>query len=128
VRVIGSVPDVRPYLAQVGAVVTPLRVGGGTRLKILEAFAMGKAVVSTTLGAEGLNAKHGREILLADDPQVFADSALRVLSDDELRTGLGKNARALVEREYDWDIITTRLDQVFQKVVRDHEMKRNGQS
>jgi glycosyltransferase involved in cell wall biosynthesis len=126
VRVIGTVPDVRPYLAQAGVVITPLRVGGGTRLKILEALAMCKAVVSTTLGAEGLNATHGHDIMLADTPQAFAECVVRLLQDPDLRLRLGQNGRKLVEREYNWDIITAKLERALYQVVNDHKRGKHG--
>ncbi len=115
--VVGSVPDVRPYLAQADVIVVPLRAGSGTRLKILEAMAMGKAVVSTTLGAEGLDVTNGKDILLADRPEDFTDCALRLLEQPELRRSLGEHARRLVEREYDWGPIASRLEQALQNVV-----------
>lgn len=96
--VTGSVDDVRPELANAAVVVVPLRIGGGTRLKIYEAMAMQKAVVSTTLGAEGLAVTHDEDILLADDPQAFAGAVLRVLDDRETRRGLERQALGLAER------------------------------
>jgi len=120
VQIIGSVPDVRPYLAQAGVVIVPLRVGGGTRLKILEALAMGKAVVSTTLGAEGLEVIHGHDILLADEPAEFAECVVRLLEQPDLRARLGRNGRRLVEQAYGWDALAAKLDKVFQRVGNDH--------
>ncbi|HVL88849.1 MAG TPA: glycosyltransferase family 4 protein [Actinomycetota bacterium] len=98
----GRVTDVRHMMARAGAVVVPLRSGSGTRLKILEALAMGKAVISTRIGAEGLEVQHDRDLLLADDPRAFADAVRRVLGDATLRARLGANGRALVERRYRW--------------------------
>jgi glycosyltransferase involved in cell wall biosynthesis len=119
VQTMGFVPDVRPYLTQAGVVIAPLRVGGGTRIKVLEALAMGKAVVSTTLGAEGLSVAHGENILLADEPATFADSVVRLLEQPELRARLGRNGRKLVTQTYDWDHLAARLDVVFQRAVND---------
>src|SRR4029453_13045806 len=79
----GSVDDVRPHLAAGSVYVVPLRIGGGTRLKIFEAMGMAKAVVSTSIGAEGLPVSHGTDILLADDPACFADAVVRVIRDAE---------------------------------------------
>lgn len=121
VRVSGTVPDVRPYMAQADVMVVPLRVGGGTRLKILEGMAMAKAIVSTTLGAEGLSTVHGRDILMADRPTEFADGVVRLLRDPAMRACLGREGRKLVEQEYDWGGITARLDSVYQSVVQNHK-------
>jgi sugar transferase (PEP-CTERM/EpsH1 system associated) len=103
VVVTGRVEDVRPYMERASAYVVPLRIGGGTRLKIYEAMAMGKAVVSTTVGAEGLPVRDGIELLLADTPEAFADSVVRVLSDETVAGALGANAAALVRERFGWD-------------------------
>ena len=102
VEVAGFVEDLRPHLAGASAIIAPLRLGGGTRLKILEALAMGLPVVSTRLGAEGLAARDGVELLLADEPADFAAAVVRVLEDRALAARLGQSARALVERRYSW--------------------------
>lgn len=101
----GYVEDIRPYVAQAACYVVPLRVGGGTRLKILDAWAMGKAVVSTSVGCEGLDARDGWNILVRDDPRAFADAVRAVLADESLRNTLGMNARTTAERVYSWDVI-----------------------
>jgi glycosyltransferase involved in cell wall biosynthesis len=119
VQATGFVPDIRPYMAQAGSVIVPLRVGGGTRLKILDAMAMGKPIVSTTVGAEGIEATHGEHILLADHPQEFADCVVRLIEQPELRAQLGKNGRKLAEQKYDWDILARLMDQSLQQVVSD---------
>jgi glycosyltransferase involved in cell wall biosynthesis len=85
--------------------VVPLRVGGGTRLKILDAWAMGKAVVSTSVGCEGLDARDGENILVRDDPAEFAAAVRRVLEDDALRARLGEGARRTAEEVYEWEVI-----------------------
>jgi glycosyltransferase involved in cell wall biosynthesis len=104
----GQVPDTRPYQSQASVVVVPLLSGAGTRLKILEAAACGNAIVSTTLGAEGLDLRPGRDLLVADSPAEFAQAVSAVLSDDELRARLGHNARRVSE-EYAWELIGERL-------------------
>jgi polysaccharide biosynthesis protein PslH len=119
VQVLGLVPDIRTCLAQADVVIAPLRIGGGTRIKILEALAAGKAVVSTRLGAEGLKVTHGENILLADEPAEFADCVVHLLEQPALRSELGRNGRGLVEQHYDWDAATDRLDEVFRRVVDD---------
>lgn len=102
VTVTGSVPETQPYLAEAAVAVAPLLVGGGTRLKILEAFAMGKAVVTTSLGCEGLDVVPGEHLLVADEPRAFAEAVVRLLGDDRERARLGAAGRALVERAYSW--------------------------
>jgi glycosyltransferase involved in cell wall biosynthesis len=103
VVVTGSVPDTRPYINGARVYVVPLRVGGGTRFKILEASAMGKAVVSTSLGAEGFpRAKEA--LILADDPLIFADACVRLAREADLRAQLTAETRAFVE-SYDWEVL-----------------------
>lgn len=98
----GFVPDLRPNLAEAAAVVAPLRIGGGTRLKIVEAMAMGKAIVSTTLSAEGIEAVPGRDILIADEPATFAEAVSRLLTEPDLAAQIGNSARQLSEARYAW--------------------------
>jgi polysaccharide biosynthesis protein PslH len=98
----GFVPDLRPHLAAAAAVVVPLRLGGGTRLKIVEAMAMGKAIVSTALGAEGIEAVPGRDLLIEDQPEAFADAVNRLLGDPELAARIGQSARRLAVERYSW--------------------------
>lgn len=117
VEVTGPVDDLRPHLAEAAAIVVPLRVGGGTRLKVLEAMAMGKAVVSTTLGAEGIGVSHERDLLLADEPEAFAASVGRVLDDAALARRLGDSARALAERDYSWTAIGAGFERFLLELV-----------
>lgn len=109
VTVTGSVPDVRPYIEKASLAIAPLRIGSGTRLKILEAFAMQKAVVSTSLGCEGLQVKDGRELVIADEAKHFAAAVIRLLQHAEARGVLGVAGRRLVEAEYSWDVVGRRL-------------------
>ncbi len=115
--VTGSVEDVRIYIAKSKVFVVPLRIGGGTRLKILESFSMEKAVVSTFIGAEGLDVKDGQHLLLADTPQDFAQKVTLALEDDRLRKRLGSEGRKLVEHQYDWKIIGQKLNAIYREVV-----------
>ena len=108
-RVTGTVDDVRPYYGQAFAVAVPLRVGSGTRLKILEAMAAGVPVVSTRLGAEGIDAEHGRDILIADTPAEMVDALSLLYRDGELRARLSQGGRKLVADHYDWPAIGTKL-------------------
>jgi len=103
ITITGRVEDVRPYMERASAYVVPLRIGGGTRLKIFEAMAMEKAIVSTSIGAEGLPINDGLDVLIADTPQAFATAVLRVLTDQSLAERLGANAAAKVRNEYAWD-------------------------
>ena len=97
--------------------IVPLRMGGGTRLKILEAMAMGKAIVSTAIGAEGIDVENGKSILLADSPADFAAAVLRVLDDPALARSMGETGRALVCDRYSWDAVTQRLERFFAEVL-----------
>jgi len=113
VEVTGRVDDIRPYLASAAVNVVPLRIGGGTRLKIYEAMAAGRATVSTRIGAEGLPTEHGRHLLLADDAAAFADAVVALLRNADERRTLASNARALVTSRYDWSIAATHLEQAI---------------
>jgi len=108
--VTGTVDDVRPYIAEAEVYVVPLRIGGGSRLKILEALAMGKAVVSTSVGAEGLAVTPGEHILLADTPEEFANKIDRLLNQPDLRQSLGDKGREQVLSRYGWDLLAGRLE------------------
>ena len=105
VRLTGYVPDIRVPVEPATCCVVPLRIGGGTRLKITTAWSMGKAVVSTSMGCEGLEAVDGENILIRDDPADFADAVLEVLGDPDLARSLGRNARRTAEEIYDWNAI-----------------------
>ena len=112
--VTGRVPEIKPYFAEATVFVVPLRIGSGTRLKILEALAMGKAVVSTSVGAEGLELRDGEEIFIADEPDAFAEAVTRLLTDSALRRRIGENGRARVEKDYDWRRIGEKLYAVYE--------------
>ena len=117
VDVTGAVPDIAPYFERATVVVVPLLSGGGTRLKILEALAAGRAVVSTTIGAEGLDVVHERDILLADGVDELAAAPNRLLGDPELRRTLATEGRRLVEERYDWRAIGDRLADTLRKAT-----------
>jgi polysaccharide biosynthesis protein PslH len=118
VVVTGAVEDIRPYLGKAAVCVVPLRSGSGTRIKIFEAMAMGKAVVSTSMGAEGLPVRHGENIVLADDPADFARQVVHLLRDPQRRAQLGRAARQLVEENYGWPSVAAHFDQIMQAVVK----------
>ncbi len=109
IHVTGTVEDVRPFYAKALAVVVPLRVGAGTRLKILEAMALGVPVISTTLGAEGIAVEDGKNILLADTEQQMIDALERIANDCSFRRHLTGAARDLVSKRYDWTSIGNQL-------------------
>ena len=117
VQVTGRVQDIRPYIRSAAVYVVPLRIGGGTRLKIFEAMAMGKAIISTSIGAEGLPVENGENIIVRDDPDQFALSAARLLLDSEYRRRLGSAARQLVSTNYSWKVAAAKFDMVLRKVV-----------
>jgi polysaccharide biosynthesis protein PslH len=109
VEVTGEVPDMRPYLRRASVMIAPLRMGGGTRVKILEAQAIGRPVVSTSLGAAGLDQRHGESILLADDAEHFAEELIRTLRDSELSGRITAAARRHVAEHFDWNQIGEQL-------------------
>jgi polysaccharide biosynthesis protein PslH len=116
IEVTGRVPSIVEHLRQSAIVIVPLRIGGGTRLKIYEAMATAKAVVSTTVGAEGLDVHNGRDIILADDPRSFAQAVIMLLRDPELRRRYEKAAVETAAR-YDWPAIGERFSEVLQSVA-----------
>jgi sugar transferase (PEP-CTERM/EpsH1 system associated) len=118
IQLTGWVEDVRLYLAQCAVCIVPLRIGGGTRIKIFEAMSMGKAVVSTSIGAEGLPVKNGEHLLVADDPASFAENTLRLLGNAAQRARIGKAARRLVEEKYSWATVSKGFALTLEKVVR----------
>ncbi len=117
INVTGFVDDVRPYMAEAQIMLVPLRIAGGTRLKILEAFAMGKAVVSTPEGAEGIDAVPGKEILIADTPETFAGAVIELLNDPDRRRTLAEQGRAVALQKYDWRIIGAKVVAEYHQVL-----------
>src|SRR5579872_1316600 len=112
IEVIGTVPDTRPWLAGAALAVVPLRIGGGTRIKIFEAMAMGKAVVSTPLGAEGLPVTSGEDVLLAERPEQLAEAVLELLANPEKRTRIARAARRLVEENYSAETVARQFEKI----------------
>jgi polysaccharide biosynthesis protein PslH len=117
IRLTGGVEDIRPYVHQAAVYIVPLRIGSGTRLKIFEAMAMGKAIVSTTVGAEGLPVTDGSHLVLADRPEDFAQRVVSLLRDPAERQRLGAAGRALVEQCCSWRSVAAEFDAVLQSVV-----------
>ena len=120
VQVTGTVADVRPHVAEAAVYVVPLRIGGGTRLKIFEALAMGKAVVSTRVGAEGLPIVPGEHFLQADSPADFTQAVVTLLKDPDRRRALGRAGRRLVEDRYSWTQVTRQFEGHCEEVVARH--------
>lgn len=118
VRITGTVPDVRPYLDRAAVCVVPIRSASGIRVKIVEALAAGKAVVSTTLGAEGLRVTHEENVLLADTPEDFARQTVRCMKDPELCRRLGSAGREMVLRYHGWKAAGEDLSKVLESVSR----------
>jgi glycosyltransferase involved in cell wall biosynthesis len=125
IEVTGRVPSVVEHLRQSAVVIVPLRIGGGTRLKIYEAMATAKAVVSTTVGAEGLDVHHGRDIILADDPGSFAQAVIMLLRDPELRSRY-EEAAAETAARYDWPAIGEHFSEVLQSVAEKKSLAIHG--
>lgn len=126
VHVTGEVPDVKPYLAQSVASVVPLLTGGGTRLKILESMAAHRAVVSTSIGAEGIDARDGEHILLADTPETLAAKCVRMLCDRPYREEIAAAGRRLVEEKYDWRAAQQQVLNRYREMERAHSDVANG--
>ena len=114
ITVTGAVDDPRPWVAGATVYVVPMRMGGGVRLKLLQAMAMERAVVSTPMGAEGVAAEHGTHLLVAHTPQAFARATLSLLSDPQRRASLGRSARRLVAGLYSWPTLLPRLDTLYE--------------
>ena len=113
----GFIEDFCPLVHAAGIYILPLRVGSGTRLKLLEAMAMGKAIVSTQIGAEGVVLENGKNVLIADTPQDIADAVLKLMNDIQLREKLGRAARVQAEKLYDWRILSDQLLAVYETIL-----------
>lgn len=116
VVVTGSVDDVRPFVHRAAVFVVPMRMGGGTRLKVLEGLAMKKPMVSTSLGCEGIDVAHGEDLLVADEPAAFADAVLQLLDDRAFGARLAEHGHAVVHRSYRWEAVADRLEQFYEHV------------
>ncbi|PYT95210.1 MAG: hypothetical protein DMG36_02810 [Acidobacteria bacterium] len=121
VEITGWVPDVRPYLSQAEVVVVPLRIGGGTRIKIPEAMAMGKAVVSTPIGAEGLPFQDNKQIRITGQPRDFAEAVVELLKNTPFRNAIENVARREVVDNHGWESVVDKVEEVLDRVVSRHE-------
>lgn len=117
VIVTGYVPDVREYIAKAAVYVVPLRAGGGMRIKILDAMAMGKAIVSTAVGCEGIEVRHGENIFIADTPQSFAECIIQLLESKKLREKIGQAAFELINVKYRWELVIQQLLDAYKLVL-----------
>jgi glycosyltransferase involved in cell wall biosynthesis len=115
--VTGWVEDVRAYLIRSMVVVSPIRIGSGTKLKIMEAMAIGRPVVTTTMGLEGIPAVDGRDLLVRDEPGPFAEAILQLLDHPSMAATMGRTARELIERMYSWDAAVKSLEQCYRVAV-----------
>ena len=120
IRIIGFVEDVREYVNKSSVAVVPLRIGGGIRIKLFELFAMRKAVVSTSIGCEGLNVEHDRHLVIADDVHGFADAVVSLLRDPERRKTLGSHASTFVRTHHTWEETARKYEAVFEDAVQTH--------
>lgn len=118
VMVTGRVEDVRPFMEEAAVYIVPLRIGGGTRLKIYEAMAMEKAIVSTSVGAEGLPVVDGQEVVLADTPESFAEAVVRLLREPRLAAEIGKRATAKVRDQFGWDAVAESFATICEQAIR----------
>lgn len=116
IDVIGWVEDERKYIANASMLIVPLRIGGGSRLKIITAMAMGKTIVSTTIGAEGICCEHNENILLADTEKEFADLICKAHDSSEVRNRIGNNALSLAKSQYDWNKIGEKLRAFYEQL------------
>ena len=117
IRLTGTVPDVRPYMAEAAAMVLPLRVGGGTRIKVYEAMAMGTPVISTTIGAEGLDYTHGKNILIADSAEAFANETIALLENATRAGEIAAEARRHVAEKYSWGSVADIFSRYCEQTV-----------
>ncbi len=114
VHVLGFVPDIRPIVQRASVFIAPIRIGSGTKIKVLNAMAQAKAVVATTTAAEGIDVTRGENILIADDPGEFAKKVLYLLRNEEIAREMGKKARELMETKYSWDIISENIHRTYE--------------
>lgn len=113
----GYIDDIRPYMQEATVFIAPIRIGSGTKLKVLNAMAMEKAVITTTVGAEGIKATPGEDLLIADSPLEFAEKTVFLLQHPEIVRKIGKNARKVIEEYYDWEVIGKKMHELYEDVV-----------
>jgi len=118
---LGRVETIQPYVGRAACSVIPIRVGGGTRIKILESWALGTPIVTTSIGGEGLEIKDGENALVRDNPAEFADAIVSVLEDQSLRSRLGQGGRSTVEALYNWKKVGNRLRLRYEEIITRHQ-------
>jgi glycosyltransferase involved in cell wall biosynthesis len=116
-KITGYVDDLNPYFSKSSLAVIPVRVGGGMRVRILECFARQIPVITTSIGAEGIDVNNLIDILIEDDETMFAERSEQVLRDQDLQEQIIKNAKILVERKYDWSVVLKNVSSVFDALV-----------
>lgn len=126
ISVSGRVDDVRPYIERAAAYVVPLRIGSGTRLKVLEAMAMEKPVISTSIGAEGLPLQDGEHLVIADTREQFAEAVVGILSDEAAGRALGRRAAAAVREQFAWSVAGARFAEICEGAARRHPSRSAG--
>ncbi len=119
----GFVEDIRPYVNNAAVFIAPLRSGSGTKVKVLNAMAQGKAVVTTSIGGEGIDARDGEELFIADEPQEFADRVLLLLENPHLAVETGRRARKAIENKYDWKMIATQINKLYNDILSESVIK-----
>jgi len=123
IKLTGRVEDIRPHVAKASVYIVPLRIGGGTRIKIYEAMSMQKAIVSTSVGAEGLPLRDGEEIFLADDPKKFAEVVVKLLQSPETAQKVGRRAREVVCEKFGWEKASNSFAEICERAARAHKNK-----
>jgi polysaccharide biosynthesis protein PslH len=123
VIVTGYVDDIRKYIARADVIICPLRIGCGIKNKILEAMSMEKCVVSTSIGAEGINVKNFENILISDNPAEFADMVVKGTCDSKLRERIAKNAKELIQKKYTWDICSDNYARLYEGLIKSHKTR-----
>ena len=116
-EILGYVEDIRPHVSKAAVFIAPIISGSGTKLKVLTALALGKPVVTTSLGAEGIKVTPSDDLIIADNPKDFANETISLLKNAELRRKLGENGRNLIAREYSWKVITQKMNKIYEEIV-----------
>lgn len=125
VEICANVQDIRPYIGGCSVYIVPLRCGGGTRIKILEAMAMGKSVVSTSIGCQGLDVVDGKNIIVSDEPRQFAERVVALLENKDMRMRFGEEGKRLVKEKYSWVAIAQKMEKEYHHIVSERRSKMN---